>query len=92
MYITDIERLSLLIEDGRHLLGVETESDLRRFFATSKTRIGEVFHMSVDEVLSRFADEPDPIEHVRSYLLWEYIAFNIAELHGARLHLQEMRE
>ena len=39
--------------------------------------------MTADEVLSRWPDDEDRMANVRSYLLWEYIGYNIAELYKA---------
>ena len=81
--MSDLDRLRACIDDAKTIEGLRTEADLREFFAYSKTNIGLVFGMSADQVLSRWPEASDRMEKVRTYLLWEYIALNIADLYKA---------
>lgn len=81
--MSDLDRLSACIDDARTIEGLQTEADLHEFFAYSKTNIGLVFGMSADQVLDRWPDTAGRMEKVRAYLLWEYVALNIAELYQA---------
>ena len=81
--MSDIDRLITCIDDAKTIEGLQTEADLREFFSYSKTNIGLVFHMTADQVLERWPDTADRMAKVRAYLLWEYIAFNIAKMHQA---------
>ncbi len=81
--MSDLDRLSACIDDARTIEGLQTETDLREFFAYSKTNISLVFGMTADQVLDRWPDSADRMEKVRAYLLWEYIAQNIAKLYQA---------
>lgn len=79
----DLERLLYCIDDGKAIESLRTEEDLHEFFVCSKTNIRQVFGMTADDVLSRWPHTEDRMEKVRAYLLWEYIAYNIAEMHKA---------
>ena len=79
--MSDLDQLSACIDDARIIEGLQTEADLREFFAYSKTNIGLVFGMTADQVLGRWPDTADRMRKVRAYLLWEYIAQNIAEMY-----------
>ena len=81
--MSDLDRLTACIDDARTIEGLQTEADLHEFFTYSKTNIGLVFDMSADQVLDRWPDTADRMEKVRAYLLWEYIALNIANLYQA---------
>ncbi|MDJ0863089.1 MAG: hypothetical protein QNJ87_11455 [Gammaproteobacteria bacterium] len=79
--MSDLDRLTACIDDAKTIEGLQTTTDLKEFFAYSKTNIGLVFGMSAQQVLDRWPDTADRMEKVRSYLLWEYIALNIADLY-----------
>ncbi len=81
--MTDLDQLIKCIDDAKTIEGLRTETDLHEFFTYSQTNIGLVFHMTADEVLSRWPDDEDRMEKVRSYLLWEYIGYNIAKMYEA---------
>ena len=81
--MSDLDRLSACIDDARVIEGLQTEADLREFFAYSKTNIGLVFNMTADEVLKRWPEDEDRMAKVRNYLLWEYVAYNIAKMYQA---------
>ena len=79
--MSDLDRLTACIDDAKTIEGLRTEADLHEFFTYSKTNIGLVFGMSADQVLNRWPEAPDRMEKVRAYLLWEYVAMNIADLY-----------
>ncbi len=81
--MSDLDRLSACIDDAKTIEGLQNEADLREFFAYSKTNIGLVFGMTADQVLDQWPQSADRMEKVRAYLLWEYIAQNIADLYQA---------
>ncbi len=81
--MSDLDRLSACIDDAKSIEGLQTESDLREFFTYSKTNIGLVFDMTAEQVLERWPDSGDRMEKIRAYLLWEYVAQNIAEMYQA---------
>ena len=79
----DLDRLSACIDDAKTIEGLQSEADLREFFAYSKTDVGLVFGMTAEQVLDRWPASADRMEKIRAYLLWEYIAQNIAKLYQA---------
>ena len=81
--MSDLDRLSACIDDAKTIEGLQTEADLREFFTYSKTNIGLVFNMTAEQVLERWPDSADRMEKIRAYLLWEYVAQNIAEMYHA---------
>lgn len=81
--MSDLDRLSACIDDAKSIEGLQTEADLHEFFAYSKTNIGLVFDMTAEQVLERWPDSGDRMEKIRAYLLWEYVAQNIAEMYQA---------
>ena len=81
--MSDLDRLIACIDDAKTIEGLQTEADLHEFFAYSKTNIGLVFGMTADQVLERWPDAADRMDKLRAYLLWEYVALNIAELYEA---------
>lgn len=88
----DTQRLVACIEDAHAIQAIETEQDLRRFFENSKTKIQDVFQENVDEVMDRWKGESDKIQKIREYLLWEYVAYNIAELYNSYDLVRDMFE
>ena len=88
----DTKRLIACLEDGRAIARIETEADLRAFFEASATDVGRVFEEGVDQVLDRWQGEDDKIRKIRDYLLWEYIAYNIAELYNSYDLVRDMFE
>ncbi len=81
--MSDLDRLRACIDDAKTIEGLQTEADLREFFTYSKTNIGLVFDMTAEQVLERWPDSADRMGKIRSYLLWEYVAQNIAEMYQA---------
>jgi len=79
----DLDRLLYCIDDGKSIESLTTEEELREFFVCSKTNIRQVFGMTAEDVLNRWPDTEGRIEKVRAYLLWEYIAYNIAQMYKA---------
>ena len=50
-------------------------------FATSSTDIAGAFEGGVDGLLAQWANNPNRIEVMREYLLWDYIAYNAKEMY-----------
>lgn len=79
--MSELDRLAACIEDGRTLLSVKTEDELHAFFKESKTDISKAFEGGLEGLLSRWEDHG--LDAIRAYLLWDYIAYNIAELYNS---------
>lgn len=79
--MSDLDKLMACIEDGHKLLSVTTQDELRAMFDTSRTGIAEAFEGGVQGLLERWAGHD--LETIRAYLLWDYIARNIAELYNS---------
>ncbi len=79
----DLERLLYCIDDGKAIESLKTEEELREFFICSKTNIRQVFGMTAEDVLNRWPATEDRMAKVRAYLLWDFIAYNIAEMYEA---------
>lgn len=89
--MNELERLIACIEDGHQIAAIETEEDLRRFFETSQTKISEVMEGGFETLMAQ-AKGPEPIEDLRRYLLWEYIAPNVAQLYDGYRFTKDMLE
>ena len=79
--MSDLERLEACLDDAQQILSIRSEEHLHALFRTSKTGISDAFDGGVDGLISRW--EGHDMEDIRAYLLWDYIAYNIAELYNS---------
>lgn len=90
--MTDRDKLIALLEDGRRIAAIGGEADLRALFENSSTDIGAAFDGGAEGLLQQWPED-DRLDQVRAYLLWDYIAYNVADLFGkydlARQMLEE---
>jgi len=80
--MSELDRLAVCLEDAEAILALQTEDGLREYFRTSRTGIAGVFGESADQVLERWPADAERMNHVREYLLMEYIAYNISEIYA----------
>ena len=79
--MSELDRLMACFADAQELISVKTEDQLRRFFKASRTNISDAFEGGVDGLLRRW--EGRSMDDICAYLLWDYIAYNIAELYNS---------
>jgi len=79
--MSEIEKLIALIEDGHLIKSIQTMEDLEAYFANSRTGIADLIEGGLTGLLSQAeGDGASLVRDLRDYLLWDYIAQNIANL------------
>jgi len=80
--MTETHKLIALIEDGHLIKSIQTMEDLEGYFANSRTGIAELIEGGLPGLLAQTEGEGAAlVRELRDYLLWDYIAQNISNLH-----------